>query len=110
MDTAQTSGTFLATQRKKCVKLLRHFLRTDLYFLVNPVQLALTLVFKVLVLQEKIFSENKFLELIQGLKVDFSLFGKSVLALMENFDISFFSNEKIEAANKKFKIIQSIDF
>lgn len=103
----ESSSQFLVSQKKRCVKLLRHYLRTELYFLVNPVQLALTVIYKVLVIEEKFFLENEFNGLVEGLKVDFSLFGKNVLLLMEKYCVSFFSNEKVEAVNKKFKIIQS---
>lgn len=101
------SNNSLNQQKNKCIDMLRHYMRTDLYFIVNPIQLALTVLYKIIVLQEKVFTENEFGTFVEEMKVDFSLFGKEVMGLMEQFPVSFFSNKKVEAANKKFKIIQS---
>ena len=87
---------------------MRHYLRTDLYFLVNPVQLSLTVIFKILVLEYKLISEEDFLKFLTSLNVRFEFFRKEVLRLinLEQFSFEFFSNKKVEIVTKKFMIIK----
>lgn len=99
----------ISSHRNKCVSSMRHFLRTDLYFLANPVQLAVMVVFREMVLREKLFSEADFKAFLLSIGVSLESFRDRILELMqlERFSSSFFSRPKTEEVWKKFQIFSS---
>jgi hypothetical protein len=88
---------------------LRHYLSTELYFRVNPVQLSVAVVYLLLVQHLKLVSESDFVSFLTGLGVQFNIFKDKVLNLMqlERYSQDFFSKEKIEGVLKKFQLLTS---
>jgi hypothetical protein len=109
MESEKRLQDSLNSQKKKCVRLLRHFLRTDLYFLINPVQLCLGVIHQVLVSEYRLLTEDQLQNFFSELDVDFSSFSKKVKKFLGMKDVStnFFTKEKVENVNKKFITIQS---
>lgn len=109
MESEKILRDSLNSQKNKCVRLLRHFLRTDLYFLLNPVQLCLGVIHQVLVSEYKLLTEHQFQDFLTQLDVNFGSFSKKVKQLLGNqrFSVNFFTKDKVEKVNKKFILIQS---